>query len=209
MNFSVIEDVKDRLDAYLDLREQGIKQSRKVVELSRGLIVEIHNRASTIDTSRKELLEEFHKVQKKMKQDPRLKHAGFWRNAMQEFTEAITFHSLLTSFLSEGQAKLPSPEELGVTDKAFVLGLADVPGEIKREVLHYIKEENFKNAGELLGFIDKIYQKLMKFDYPHSVLPGFKKKRDVIRGISLSTHETLIKTEKEAKLRESLENVDQ
>lgn len=205
MNFSAIDEVKDRLDSYLALREEGIKQSRTVIERSRKLIVEIHNRADSIKKSKEKLLEAFHRVQKKMKEDPRLKYAGFWRHAMQELTEAITLYDLITSLLRQEKPQLPAPHEIGVTDKAFILGLADVPGELKREVLHYIKDEDFKNAEKLLGFIDTIYQKLMKFDYPHSVLPGFKKKRDVTRQISLSTHETLIKSEKEAKLRQSLE----
>lgn len=205
MNFSVIDEVKDRLDSYLALREEGIKQSRTVIEHSRKLIVEVHNRADALEESKEKLLDTFHQIQEEMEGDPRLKYADFWRHAMQELTEAITLYVLITSLLGQKEAQLPTPEEIGVTDKAFILGLADVPGELKREALHFIKDEDFRKAEKLLGFIDKIYQKLMQFDYPHSVLPGFKKKRDVVRQISLSTHETIIKTKKEADLRRSLE----
>lgn len=214
MDFSAVDTTKTRLDKFIKLREKGISKSRRIVSLSRSLIQEIHNRHKhttvekvwqSIKESKQQLIQEFHNVKELIETDPRLRHAGFWRNAMQELTEAITFYSLLAPS-STKKKELPSPKEIGVTDKAYILGLCDLPGELQREVLSHAKKEQFTQANTLLSLIDTLYEKLMKFDYPHSVLPGLKKKQDITSRISLSTRETLLKIEKETELRKALEN---
>lgn len=216
MNFSTIDDVKARLDEYVEVRDKAITRSRTIVSLSRSLIQNLHQIQKegskstwrpSIETAKERLLDEFRKVQDLMGQDPRLKHAGFWRNAMQELTEAVVLTSIIVPLYTGGDITFPSPKEIGVTDKAFILGLCDVSGELKRATLQELKDEQFELVTKLLTIMEGIYHKLMLFDYPHSVLPGFKKKLDILRRVSLSTSETLVKIKKETELREALEKV--
>lgn len=218
MTFPSIQSTKKRLDEFVRIRDKGIRKSRKIVSLSRSLIQKIHNRRKadkkskglpSIIESREKLVKEFQKVKHIIDKDQRLKHAGFWRNAMQELTEAITFHSIVSQLKNNEKIQLPDPKEIGVTDEAYLLGLTDLVGELKREVLLYAKLEKFKEAEKILSLINRLYENFMKFDYPHSVLPGFKKKQDISRRTSLSTRETLLKIEKESKLRKAIEKKEE
>ncbi|MEM3012075.1 MAG: hypothetical protein QW084_01770, partial [Candidatus Hadarchaeales archaeon] len=60
---------------------------------------------------------------------------------------------------------------------------ADASGELRRAVLDCLRRGEFRPAEELFSLMEKIYELLVEFDYPDAVLPGMKRKQDVVRGL--------------------------
>ncbi|MHA1729693.1 MAG: hypothetical protein ACTSWY_13330 [Promethearchaeota archaeon] len=117
----------------------------------------------------------------------------------QEYTEAV----FLYYFASE--RKMPTFEEIGVNPYEYVLGLADVVGELKRMVLNNIRMNNFEEAENLYNFMDELYQLLFGLDYPSGLLPGFRRKVDVARNITRGTLELITTSKNISVLNENLE----
>src|SRR5213078_781816 len=96
--------------------------------------------------------------------------------AMQEACEAFLVHSIL-----EGE-QLPGPRDIGVTDTAYLLGLGDVVGELRRFSLEHLRRGDIKLASAFLEKMERILDALMRFDYP-TALVALKRKQDVARSL--------------------------
>jgi len=77
---------------------------------------------------------------------------------------------------------LPGPKELGLTDTAYLLGLGDVVGELRRFALEHLRRGNVTLASAFLEKMERILDALMRFDYP-TALVALKRKQDVARSL--------------------------
>jgi translin len=123
-----------------------------------------------------EIREEVLKLRSLLHDHPDLYHTGTVENAMQEACEAFFVHAILEA---EG---LPNPKELGVTDTAYLLGLGDVVGELRRFSLEHLRQGDIKLASGYLEKMERILDALMRFDYP-TALVALKRKQDVARSL--------------------------
>lgn len=98
-------------------------------------------------------------------------------HAQQEYSEVSVLESLLK------EEKIPSPEELRVEYAAYLNGLGDVVGELRRHVLDLIRKESFEKAEVFLGTMENIHAILMDFDYPDAITGGLRRKTDVSRSL--------------------------
>jgi len=103
-------------------------------------------------------------------------NVGTVENAMQEACEAFLVHSIL-----EGE-QLPGPRDIGVTDTAYLLGLGDVVGELRRFSLEHLRRGDIKLASAFLEKMERILDALMRFDYP-TALVALKRKQDIARSL--------------------------
>lgn len=87
---------------------------------------------------------------------------------------------------------MPEPEEVGIPYEPYLLGLADAMGELRRAVLDFLRKGELKSAEELFSLMEGVYEFLVEFDYPDAVLPGMKRKQDVVRGLIERTRGELI-----------------
>jgi len=171
----VIEEIESRLDEKDEVRELTIKSSRTIARLSGSAIQGMH-RGLDVDTQLQETREEILKLRSLLKDHPDLYHTGIVENAMQEACEAFLVHAIL-----EAEA-LPSPKDIGVTDTAFLLGLGDVVGELRRFSLEHLRRGEIKLASSFLEKMERILDALMRFDYP-TALVALKRKQDVARSL--------------------------
>jgi len=171
----VIEEIESRLDEKDEVRELTIKSSRTIARLSGSAIQGMH-RGLDVDTQLQETREEILKLRSLLKDHPDLYHTGIVENAMQEACEAFLVHSIL-----EGEG-LPSPKDIGVTDTAYLLGLGDVVGELRRFSLEHLRRGDIKLASAFLEKMERILDALMRFDYP-TALVALKRKQDVARSL--------------------------
>ena len=78
---------------------------------------------------------------------------------------------------AEGRRRqFPFPEELRVEYAAYLNGLGDVVGELRRHVLDLIRKESFEKAEIFLGIMENIHAMLMDFDYPDAITRGLRRK---------------------------------
>ncbi|MEM2908122.1 MAG: hypothetical protein QXP65_02865, partial [Candidatus Hadarchaeales archaeon] len=58
---------------------------------------------------------------------------------------------------------------------------ADVAGELRRRALDLIRANEVQAAERVLELMEEILELLMEFDYPDAVLPGMKRRQDMVR----------------------------
>lgn len=171
----VIGEIESRLDEKDEVRELAIKSSRTIARLSSGAIQGLHRGADVtaqLDETREEVL----KLKSLLEDHPDLYHAGIVENAMQEACEAFLVHAILDA------GALPSPKQLGVTDTAYLLGLGDVVGELRRVALEYLRRGEIHQASSFLEKMERILDALMRFDYPTAIV-SLRRKQDIARSL--------------------------
>ncbi len=171
----VISEIEARLDEKDEVRELAIKSSRTVARLAGAAIQGMH-RGEDSTAILHETHEEVAKLRSLLDGHPDLFHAGFVENAMQEACESFLVHAILVG------EKLPTPKECGVTDTAYLLGLGDVVGELRRFSLTALRDGDVASASQSLDRMERILESLMRFDYP-TALVALKRKQDVARSL--------------------------
>jgi translin len=96
--------------------------------------------------------------------------------AMQEWTEACMLLSIVRD------EPLPSPKDLAVTAEAYIMGLGDVVGEVRRLAVSALGHGSVEEAEAHLQTMDLLTHALMRFEFPRSVLP-MKPKQDMARSL--------------------------
>ena len=171
----VISEIEVRLDEKDEVRELAIKSSRTIARLSSSLIQGIH-RGQDAKAAVRDVREELLKLKSLLLGHPDLFHAGFVENAMQEACEAALVNAILA------KERLPTPNDLGVTDTSYLLGLGDVVGELRRLALSRLQDGDVPRASGFLEDMERILDALMRFDYP-TALVALKRKQDVARSL--------------------------
>ncbi|MFQ6013089.1 MAG: translin family protein [Thermoplasmata archaeon] len=174
-----LEDILTGMERDLEekdaVRELALKSSRAVARLSVSAVGSLH-RGKAVSPYLDEAREEASKLGGLLKEHPDLYFSGFVENAHQDMTEAAVAYSLLRDI------PLPGPDELGVTNRAYLLGLGDVVGELRRHALERLGKGDVETAGEALEAMEVLYEGLMRFDYPRAVA-AVKRKQDIARSL--------------------------
>ena len=197
----IVEDVDSKLDDKDTVRELAYKSSRAVRRLSRKIIQSIHRGENPKDTMQ-EALEEVAKVKSIVEGHVELFHSGFLRNGFQELAEA----HILWSISQEREPK--PPEELDITPASYLLGLADVVGELRRMILSELDNGDVEKAKELLKKMERIKDMILEFDYPKAIVP-LRNKQDVARNLVEKTRGDLTNSIQNEKLMEKMDELMQ
>ncbi len=176
-----LEEVANRIEEELnekdDLREKTLKKCRDIIRESRKSIKKVHS--NSIEEAKKHL-EKAKKILKLIKEEiknhPDILTSGYMENAMQEIAEAEIFLAIIED------KELPYPEEINVSYTSYLLGLADVVGELRRRGVYLLRNGNVEEVENILELMEEICDKLFEFDYPSGLLP-IKRKQDVIKKI--------------------------
>lgn len=167
--------IETELDEKDAIREVALKSSRAVVRLSGSMIRGLH-RKEKVDDQLKELKDEVSRLSGLLADHPDIAVAGYVESAYQEYAEVATIMAILE------KDDVPSPDELGIGNVPYLLGLADVVGELRRFALDELKEGKMENADNYLDKMEDIFSALMRFDYPDAILP-IRRKQDVVRSL--------------------------
>ncbi|HEX9697045.1 MAG TPA: haloacid dehalogenase [Actinomycetota bacterium] len=174
----IAEQIRERLNAKQAAREKGLPTSRAAIRYCANSIRATHRGETELA---EELMgkarEQLDIAQKAMEPFPSVYHAGFLHDAEKEYAEARA-----TSALIRG-TELPGPEEIGVGDAAYLNGLAEAIGELRRNALDIMRQGNLTRGEELLAAMDDIYYVLVSMDYPDALTGGLRRSTDVARSI--------------------------
>jgi len=149
-------------------REQAIRNSREIIRLTKKVIHSIHVKEIDIE-SLKELQEKVANIY-----DPLMQN--MMQDAMAEYAEAVIICSVTAN------NPLPSFSELGISPQAWVLGLADSLGEMRRLLLSMLIDSKIAEAVSMYSEMEEIFDALMTFDIPDAIVP-IRRKQDIARGI--------------------------
>lgn len=126
-------------------------------------------------------------------------HAGFVHDAEKEFAEARITLALVR------QEPLPSHDDVGVPPSAFLKGMAESIGELRRHLLDLMRKGELGRCEELLGAMDDLYGVLVSMDYPDGITFGLRRLTDVARSIIERTRGDFTTSTIQSELREALD----
>jgi translin len=160
-------------------REAGLSRSRDAIRNSANAIRAVHrgdfvlaeelsNKAGTLLAEAKEALRDH----------PDIRYAGFVHDAEKEYAE-----SRLTLAFIAGHAQLPRPEALDVEVPAYLNGLGEAVGELRRYLLDRLRLGEIERCEQVLSVMDEVYGILVTFDYPDAMTGGLRRTTDNTRGI--------------------------
>ena len=182
MNTDGLSEIADSVRAYLDAkhkaREQTLPLTREVVRLSANAIRNVHRGnfevADELLAKAKANLEQ---TEASLQNHRDIFYAGFVHDAQKEFAEANTTLSLIA------RRPLPTPESLGVMGAAYLNGIGETVGELRRHLLDSLRAGNIQHCEEALDAMSDIYDVLVTMDYPEAVTAGLRRTADAMRGI--------------------------
>jgi translin len=197
---SIRESATARLDETHRAREVGLRNCRRIIRASANAIRAFHRgegeafaglvaEASGLLTETMEVLADH----------PDILHAGFVHDAAKEYAEAV-----LTSTLALG-GSLPSPDDLGVAVPAYLNGLGEAVGELRRRMLDLLRSGDLDAAETTLGTMDEVVEVLASIDYPDGMTGGLRRTTDVARALVERSRSDLTTTIIQERLRRSLE----
>jgi translin len=182
----IIKKIDQQIGEKEKIREDALKASRDIIISCRRGIQQLHRdeirEAEKYIAQASEKLAQLYEVTRDY---PDIFHAGFVENAAQEFVEICCLCNIMKG------DDLPDPDTVQVTYSAYLLGLCDVVGELRRGALDFMLEGHTAKANEYLEYMDRIYDAIMSFDYPSSLVP-IKKKQDMVRGLIEKTRGELV-----------------
>lgn len=196
----IVGEIEKELDEKDTIREITLKSSRAVRRLSSSAILGTH-RGENVNELIETAKEEASKLRGLLGEHPELYHAGFVENALQELCEA----SIILSIIED--EPLPSPKELGVTNSAYLLGLGDAVGELRRFSLEALRNNDVKKACGYLDIMEDIYTTLMRLDYPAAIVP-LRRKQDIARSLVEKTRGEIAVAVRESSLEKKMEELE-
>jgi translin len=145
--------------------------SRGIIRDSASAITMLHN--NDAKGAAKTIKSAYAGVKKLKKSDTKFEY--YSRQAYQEYAEATIFYGIKT------KETVPSIKEVGVESEAYLLGLMDVMGELKREILEELRNDNTKKAEFYFSKMRLIYDSTRSLRFAEAILNGFRRKQDVAR----------------------------
>ena len=129
-------------------------------------------------------------------------HAGFVHDAQKEYAEACTTFAVIA-----GQP-LPTPELLDVELPAYLNGLGEAVGELRRHLLDQLRSGDVEHCEGILAAMDEIYGVLVTIDYPDAMTGGLRRTTDAVRGILERTRGDLTLSVRQRHLEQKLADLD-
>ena len=182
-----------------EARERGLALHRDVIRGSANSIRAAHrgetDRARELIAEAARMLGE---IEAALRPHPEIYYAGFVHDCQKEFAEANLTLALLTD------EPLPSAAILSVQMPAYLNGLAEAIGEVRRHVLDLVRRGSLDRCEALLQRMDDIYALLVTVDYPDAITGGLRRSTDVARSILEKTRGDLTVAMRQRDLEQAL-----
>ena len=130
---------------------------------------------------------------------PDIFHAGFVHDAQKEFAEAS-----ITLALIAGD-EMPTPQALDVELPAYLNGMGEAVGELRRHLLDTLRAGDVDQCEEWLRAMDEMYSVLVTVDYPDAMTGGLRRTTDSVRGILEKTRGDLTLSVQQRRLEQRLD----
>ena len=131
---------------------------------------------------------------------PDLYFTGYVQYALKEMAEAHIVHALIT----DASAKIPDPDALGVDYAAYLNGLGEAAGELRRYALDIVRHGSSERCETVLAAMEDIYSLLVTMDFPDALTGGLRRTTDMVRGVLERTRGDLTVAARQEKLEKTL-----
>jgi len=159
-------------------REKALRSSREAIRYCSEAIRAVHR--SEYKDAKKKLSSARHLIQEleELLQDHQdLFQSGFVYSAQKEYAEGCATLSIIVD------GTIPDPDKIKVGYAAYLNGIAEAVGELRRYVLDTIRRGDTGRCEEILEAMDDIYSILVTMDFPDAMTGGLRRTTDSTRGI--------------------------
>jgi len=177
----IIREAAEELRAREKARDEAYGRARRARMLSKQAILLLHNGNQE-------------------KAIAKLDEAGSLLKEISVYTEEFTE---IRSYENTGKG-YPSPGSLGLGPKNYILGLADVPGELRRQTLDLLRDGDLEAAQANLATMEQIYLNLTGMEEASLLLKGLRRKLDVVRMVNERTRAEITTEVSRERLRRQL-----
>lgn len=175
---TITDRINQAFEAKSTVRDRTLGRSRALIRHCANSIRATHRgddeeALALLETARQAAAEMVTDAQ----QYPDVYFAGYTQDALKELAEA---HLTRAVILAE---PLPTPESLQVEYAAYLNGLAEAAGELRRFALDALRRGHVPQAEKILGCMDDIYGVLVTVDFPDAITNGLRRTTDMVRGV--------------------------
>jgi translin len=163
-------------------RDKALERSRTLIRYASLAIRAVHREERDVASENLRLARaQAEELEKGLEKYPDLAYAGYTQDALKELSEASIVFALV------GDLPLPTAGELGVEAAAYLNGLGEAAGELRRWSLDLLRRGKTAEAERVLGMMDDIYSLLVTLDYPDALTGGLRRTTDMVRGVTERT----------------------
>jgi translin len=197
---ALAEAASEALAAKNSAREAGLTRCRDAIRNSANAIRAVHRGDFDLATS---LVDKAGALLSEAKQalsaHQDIRYAGFVHDAEKEYAEAR-----LTLAFVAGHERLPQAKQLDVELPAYLNGIAEAVGELRRYLLDTLRSGDVEHCEDCLAVMEEVYGILVTFDYPDAMTGGLRRTTDNVRGILERTRGDLTLAVRQRDLERSL-----
>jgi translin len=175
---AIAEKIRAGLSAKDAVREKMLPLSRDVIRYCSQAIRALHRQefkeAENMLVTARDILAGVGKV---VSECDEFLNTGAFRDAQKEYAEGC-----ITLAVVRGEP-VPDPDELKIDLAAYLNGMGEAVGELRRYLLDSMRRGDMSRGEELLSAMDDIYSVLVTMDFPDAVTGGLRRTTDNVRGI--------------------------
>lgn len=177
----MFSEIRKMMELDNEVREELIKLGRLSIRNSSTAIRHLHRKemdtAIKIIENNVTLIARINDLAQRMNPSP----FGMVLSCNQEYAESV----FLQAFLQ--QKPFPCHTDLNIPYLAYLHGIPDFIGELRRVALDSLRKKENKNAIRALDMMDELYSFLITLDYPDGLTYNLRKKTDFVRNITEKT----------------------
>ena len=194
-----LKSINDELQLIENRREQLIKESRDIIILCSQSIISLHQGHIQESQLKLDKAKDLYFSLKTLAQTDLLRYLSM---SEQELVEC----SLLMSIVKN--EALPGLDEIGVSSQAYLFGILDCIGEIKRMVYDMVRLNRYDKAEYLFRVMQEIYSEIYPFSIYDNIVNGIRKKLDVCKILIENTSELITEEARRSIIIESLKKLE-
>jgi len=194
-----LKSIHNKLQSLESRREHLIKESRDIVILCSQSIISIHQGNIQESQLKLDKAKNLYLSLKTLAQDDLSRYLSM---SEQELVEA---HLLMNLVKDES---LSGMEEIGVSSQAYIFGILDCIGEIKRMIYDMVRYEKYDKAESLFIVMQELYGDVYPFAIYDNIINGIRKKLDVSKILIENTRELITEESRRLMLIGSLKKLN-
>ena len=200
----ISDKIRKNFEAKNAARDSALGASRELIRHC-SLSIRATHRAEYAEAS--QLLARTREIAAQMKSAvaayPDLYFTGYVQDGLKEMAEAHLVHALVTG------VAIPDPDALGVDYAAYLNGLGEAAGELRRYSLDIMRHENSAKVEKVLTAMDDIYSILVTMDFPDALTGGLRRTTDMVRGVLERTRGDLTVAARQEKMEQTLREFEE
>ncbi|MHA1273267.1 MAG: haloacid dehalogenase [Promethearchaeota archaeon] len=173
----IFSEITKELDNLDQDREEILKISRQMIRNCGIAIKAIHRKDYSLYKEKIESIEKDHELLRDLVNKNPFIFEKYLKTPEQEYIEAVCLYAIIEN------KDFPKPADYNVISINYLLGIADVIGELRRYALDQIRAENFDKLDYILEKMEELYTYLFSLDYPKGLVQDLRHKTDIARNL--------------------------